>query len=69
MAAKPFATILIRDEVTIALEKVKKEFTKSAVDFGESLGYGIGRNARSVFGLLGISGALASGGFVAGIPG
>ena len=69
MAAKPFATILIRDEVTIALEKIKKEFTKSAVDFGESLGYGIGRNARSVFGLLGISGALASGGFVAGIAG
>lgn len=62
---KVFATILIRDEVSIALERVKKQFTKDVVDSAETLSFGVGRNLRSLVGLLGISSAFISGGLVA----
>jgi hypothetical protein len=65
----PIATVHIRDDVSVALEKIKKQFAKQAVDFSETMAYGVGRNLGSVFGLLGISGTLVSGGLVASLAG
>src|SRR5580765_1161400 len=63
----PIAAIYIRDEVSIAIENIRKQFSKSAVNFSESMAYDTTRNIGSVFNLVGISFSVAGGGFVASI--